>query len=211
MKTANWYFDFISPYAYLQSAIIEKITGKIFLSPRPILFAGLLNHYGHLGPAEIPSKKKFVMEQALWLAKKYNIPFKLPPFHPFNPLPPLRLAVSIGENIEKVHHIFEFIWSKGLNIEDPKEFSSLGKSIGINDANGVVQDIGLKNKLRTQTNLAISEGVFGIPTIVIDKQLFWGLDSIDMLLGYLEDRSSFTKNIVQPAASLPEGTAKRKK
>ncbi len=211
MKKANWYLDFISPYAYLQSAIIEKITGKIFLSPKPILFAGLLNHYGHLGPAEIPSKRKFVMQQSLWLAKKYNVPIKMPPFHPFNPLPTLRLALAIGENVEKINQIFEFIWREGRNIEDAKEFVTLGKLIGIDDPIGVIQNISLKQKLKEQTDFAISEGVFGVPTVVIDELIFWGLDSTESLLSYLENPASFNDSIVKPASSLPEGTAKRKK
>jgi len=96
MKTADWYFDFISPYAYLQAARLDELAKHANIRARPVLFAGLLNHHGQLGPAEIAPKRKFVFRQSLWTAKHQGIPMKLPPAHPFKPLPPLRLAIAMS-------------------------------------------------------------------------------------------------------------------
>ncbi len=210
MKKGIWYFDFISPYAYLQSAIIKKLTGQIFLEPKAILFAGLLNYYGHLGPAEIPSKRNFVMQQCLWLAKKNNIVLKFPPYHPFNPLPALRLATSCGGDFEKILKIFNFIWKEGRNIEDPTEFSELSHHLGISNPQKIINNETVKLKLRDETNLAIANGVFGIPTIITDNQLFWGFDSNQFLLDYLATPNSFIKSIVSPTQNFPFGSVKRK-
>ena len=54
---ATWYFDVVSPYAYLALGEIEELGRTIPITYKPVLFAGLLKHYGHLGPAEIPSKR----------------------------------------------------------------------------------------------------------------------------------------------------------
>lgn len=54
---ADWYFDFISPFAYLQFVRLGELAGAR-LRLRPVLFAGLLQHWGQLGPAEIPAKRR---------------------------------------------------------------------------------------------------------------------------------------------------------
>lgn len=55
--SADWYFDFISPFAYLQFKMIDAVRTRLDLAPRPILFAALLDHYAHKGPAEIAEKR----------------------------------------------------------------------------------------------------------------------------------------------------------
>src|SRR5689334_10438458 len=85
-RIADWYFDFISPFAYLQSEQLERLHPYVQIRYRPVLFAGLLKHWGQKGPAEIVPKRQFTFEFALWQAAKLGIPFKMPPAHPFNPL-----------------------------------------------------------------------------------------------------------------------------
>ena len=41
MTTADWYFDFVSPFAYLQSEQLALLGPKVRLRYRPLLFAGL--------------------------------------------------------------------------------------------------------------------------------------------------------------------------
>ena len=60
-NTIAWYFDFISPFAYLQQIRLQKFSSDIMIQSCPILFAGLLNYWEHKGPAEIPSKRLFVI------------------------------------------------------------------------------------------------------------------------------------------------------
>ena len=211
MRKAIWYFDFLSPYAYLQSAIIGKLTGHIFLEPKPVLFAGILNHHGQLGPAEIPSKRDFIFKQSLWLAKKYNIALKLPPFHPFNPLPALRLATAVDGDIKKILRIFDFIWREGGDIEDHNEFQKLGNDLGVKDPHAVIQLTSVKQKLKEETDRAISQGVFGVPSIVLDKQIFWGLDATDFVLDYLQNPVSIKQTIINEVLNFKVGKAKRKK
>ena len=98
MTKAVWYFDFISPFAYLQWQELARLPESLKISHRPVLFAGLLNHWGHKGPAEIPAKRRHTYRYCRWLAEQRNIPFTLPPAHPFNPLKALRLAVALGED-----------------------------------------------------------------------------------------------------------------
>ena len=78
MRGTEWYFDVISPYAFLQFRQLQELQLLDELTPRPVLFAGLLNHYGQLGPAEIPSKREFTYRQVLWLAERRGLTLRMP-------------------------------------------------------------------------------------------------------------------------------------
>lgn len=211
MKTADWYFDFISPYAYLQSARLHGISDHIQLRAKPVLFAGLLNHHGQLGPAEIAPKRQFVFRQALWLAKRQGIDMKLPPEHPFNPLPPLRLALAMNCEIDAIQTIFNFIWRDGHNTGDPEEWESLTRTIGLTDANEKLSDPAIKNTLRGNTDEAIARGVFGVPTLIVDGELFWGHDAADFLFEYLSQPDALRRDVFEPVSKLAQGAARRKR
>src|SRR5207249_4672726 len=91
----DWYFDFISPYSYLQLEQMPRWPEGVVLVAKPILFAALLDHWGQKGPAEIPVKRAFTYSQVQWLGDRAGIPFRFPPRHPFNPVSVLRLAVAL--------------------------------------------------------------------------------------------------------------------
>ena len=80
----TWYFDVISPFAYLALREIEDLTKSVTIAYRPILFAGLLQHWKHLGPAEIPPKRIHTYRLCVFEAQRRGIPFRFPPAHPFN-------------------------------------------------------------------------------------------------------------------------------
>jgi 2-hydroxychromene-2-carboxylate isomerase len=211
MKTADWYFDFISPYAYLQSTRLNEIADQVEVRAKPVLFAGLLNHHGQLGPAEIEPKRQFTFRQALWLAKQQGIHIKLPPEHPFNPLPPLRLALAMNCDIKAIQAIFNFIWREGRNMGVAEEWNSLTEAVGLTDANEKLADPTVKNALRSNTDEAIARGVFGVPTLIVDDELFWGQDADDFLLEYLNQPDAVRRDIFEPVNNLAQGAARRKR
>src|SRR5215471_16300488 len=92
---ATWYFDVISPFAYLALGEIEALAQRIDLVYRPILFAALLERWRHLGPAEIPPKRLHTYRLCVFEAERRGISLRFPPYHPFNPLKPLRLLVAL--------------------------------------------------------------------------------------------------------------------
>ena len=129
---ADWYFDFISPYAYLQLASFERLPPDLEVRLRPVLFAGLLGHWDNMGPAEIPAKRRQTYRYCHWLAGKRGVPFKAPPRHPFNPLAILRLALVLGAEREPVRRIFHHVWGAGHDGQDPEAvefFSELWGSV----------------------------------------------------------------------------------
>ena len=210
MKTADWYFDFISPYAYLQAARLDDLSRQANIRPRPVLFAGLLNHHGQLGPAEIAPKRKFVFRQALWLAHRQGLPMKLPPAHPFKPLPPLRLAIAAGCEVASIKTIFDFIWRDGNDIDNPEDWKRLTDALEIENVEERLAEASVKQALRDNTDEAIAKGVFGVPTLVVDRELFWGQDAADQFLDYLRDESRMKRDVFEPVEGLAEGAAQRK-
>lgn len=210
MKTADWYFDFISPYGYLQAARLDELSKHANIRARPVLFAGLLNHHGQLGPAEIAPKRKFVFRQALWQAQRQGTPMQLPPAHPFKPLPPLRLAIAMGSDTESIKTIFDFIWRDGNDIDNPDSFKQLAGTLGLENAEARLADPDVKQILRENTEEAIARGVFGVPTLIVDDEIFWGNDSADQFLDYLSDAASMKRNIFDPVDGLAQSSVARK-
>jgi 2-hydroxychromene-2-carboxylate isomerase len=210
MPTADWYFDFISPYAYLQAARLGNLAERVHVRARPVLFAGLLNHHGQLGPAEIAPKRQFVFRQALWLARRDGIAMQLPPSHPFNPLPPLRLAIALDCKVDAITTIFDFIWRDGRDPDDPGEWQQLTEALGVVDAAQALSDPQVKQTLRENTEQAIADGVFGVPTLVIDDELFWGYDATWFALDYLADPAALRREVFDPVDGFAQSAIQRK-
>ncbi len=121
MKKVHFYFDFISPYVYLawtQLSKIQEETSCEFIF-KPLLFAGLLNHFGQKGPAEIPAKRIYTMRDSHRLAKSLNVPMEGPPAHPFSPLLSLRLCLAMETEASRQQlagRILQACWGEGKDI-----------------------------------------------------------------------------------------------
>jgi 2-hydroxychromene-2-carboxylate isomerase len=206
VRQANWYFDFISPYAYFGLFELERFGGDVRIDYRPVLFAGLLNHWGQRGPAEIPGKRTWTYRWCTWYAAQRGIPFKLPQAHPFNPLGYLRLAIAANCEPAAIRRIFEQLWTTAADPADPRRLEELAASLGI--ARERLAEPRVKESLRSNTDAAIADGVFGVPTLVIDGEAFWGADATDFALAYLKDRSVLDNAEMKRVSALPVG-AKR--
>jgi 2-hydroxychromene-2-carboxylate isomerase len=189
MKHITFYLDFISPYAYLAfEKLPEALMGhSVQVSYKPILFAGLLEHHGQLGPAEIPGKREWTYRQVLWLARQHGVDLQLPAQHPFNPLGLLRLALACGQgglaNRYVCETIFRHAWQGGADAADGQRLQALTTQLAPENNPG---SEAVKALLRANTEQAIVQGVFGVPTFEVDDKLFWGFDALPMLTAYLE-------------------------
>lgn len=203
MKTIDWYFDFISPYAYLQSHSLDDFAMNAVIRCKPILFAGLLNHWGQKGPAEIPGKRIWTFEQVAWKAKHYGIPLTMPPAHPFVPLRLLRLCILFDSSVEVVQRLFRFVWKEGHSPTDDQAWDRLLEEFDV--APEELDSPELKQALRSNTEEAIARGVFGVPTCAIGEQLIWGFDATDMVHAALADDPFFSSDAVKAARNMPDG------
>ena len=207
MKTLTWYFDFISPYAYLQSTRLPEFAAHARLECRPVLFAGLLKHFGHKGPAEIEPKRVGTFEHVAWLAHRHGIALAMPPMHPFNPLPLLRLSSVLGSGADVVQRLFRFVWVEGGLPTDAARWTALLAELGTDSA--ALEAPAAKDAVRASTDAAIDAGIFGVPTSVVDGQRIWGFESTDMVMARLADDPFFDGGAIRAARALPQGVARR--
>ena len=210
MTKADWYFDFISPFAYLQLSRFETFQEDLEINPVPVLFGGLLKHWGQLGPAEIPPKRKFVYRFFKWQADQNNIPFKMPPRHPYNPLAALRLCIAAGGQLDHIRSVFQVIYGEGTQPDEPGGIMAIAKALGIDDAEAAISDEKVKNILRVNTETAIKSGVFGVPTFLIDDQVRWGADATEMMLSYVNNPELFQTPEMRRISEMPMGVVRQK-
>jgi 2-hydroxychromene-2-carboxylate isomerase len=202
--SVDWYFDFVSPYSYICLHRLQEIPNQVIY--KPVLFAGLLNHFGQKGPAEIPAKRRWTYRWCTWWAKELGVPFRFPSAHPFNPLQHLRLALACDSRPEAVKRIFEWIWMTGGNATDAGRFSLLCKELNVDPAR--LADPQIKDGLKRKTDAAAGAGVFGVPTFVVDGEVFWGADSVDFLKAFLENPSAVRNDEMKRVDSLPVAAAR---
>jgi len=207
MRKIDWYFDFVSPFAWLCLARMRELPQDVKIVYRPVLFAGLLQHWGQKGPAELPTKRLHTYRYCQWWADAHAVPFRFPAAHPFNPLHHLRLAIAAGGGRATVETIFRALWTTGVDPADAKSFAMLAAELGVEAAQ--LGSAEVKATLRAGTDAAAAAGVFGVPTFVVERELFWGADAVDFLKVYLADASLFERDEMRRIASLPVGAVRK--
>lgn len=215
MKHITFFFDVISPYAYLAfEQLPEALKGLSYsVSYRPVLFAAMLKHYGQLGPAEIAPKRDWTYRQVLWLAHSKGIDMKMPASHPFNPLQLQRLASACGTpedpaspNRYVCELIFRHVWRGGAEAADAQRLAALTAQLAPQQLLG---DDEAKAQLKKNTDEAIALGVFGSPAMEVDGKIFWGFDALPMLREYLLGDAWFEGEGWNGVSKIPVGVARK--
>ena len=208
-QQAHWYYDVVSPYAYLQLMRFGELSQRLDIQPVPVLFAGLLGAWGQLGPAEIPAKRVQTYRYAHWLAAQRGLKFRAPPRHPFNPLGILRLAIAAGSTIEVTEEVFDHVWGEGRDGQDPQALAGLAADLGIEDMAAAVNDPAVKAQLKQNTDDAVAAGVYGVPTFRIGETLFWGDDLTGMMLDWLDDPAMLDKGEYKRLGEIPTASVRK--
>ena len=203
-----FYFDVVSPFAYLLNATFDRSALPIELERKPVLLAGMLHAFGQKGPAEIPSKRIFTYEYCTWLAQQHGIPFQMPAAHPFNPIRYLRLILALKCEPAVISAVFHTLFATGLDPAEPSTWTSLTDQLGVPDAEALIGNPDVKLQLRANTDDAIAKGVFGVPTIEVDERLFFGFDSLPMLAAYLVGDRFFTSDAMQSVTRIKVGATR---
>jgi 2-hydroxychromene-2-carboxylate isomerase len=188
-------FDYISHNAYLawtQIGVIAQRHGRE-VEPEPVLFAGLLNAYGQLGPAEVPPKARWMMLDVARKARRLALPIAPPKTHPFPPLLALRVTHAAPADEPRrrlIDGLFRAVWGESRDISDAGEVARIADAAGLDGAQLVKEasSDSSKARLRDATERAVRDGVFGVPTALVDGELFWGYDDLAHLELFLAGR-----------------------
>ena len=212
MTEIDFWFDPVSPYAYLAfERLPEALVGHSYhVRYRPVLFAAMLKHWGHKGPAEIEPKRAWTYRQVHWLGHRAGIELAMPAQHPFDPRALLRLAVAASAdgalpNRRVCEAILRHAWRGGADANDPVRLAALQREVAPQRNPG---GDAVRQTLTDATAHAIAAGVFGVPTLGIDGRLFWGFDSLDMVAAALGGDAWFDAPHWQREGSRPPGLSR---
>ena len=181
----DFYFDIISPYAYIAYKKISKINNVNF-KLKPILLGGLHNLAGITAPAFNKYKMKNMQNDCELVSKKNNISFKWNSRFPINSLSIMRgyLSVDINKKEQYLNNFFEAYWKEDIDLSNEENIKILLKKLKI-DENDFFNSIGnqdIKDKLKELTQEAFKKEVFGAPTFIVNNKIFWGQDRLEYAL-----------------------------
>lgn len=206
----RFYFDFISPYSYVAWTQIRALATRHGrqVQPVPILFAALLEARGARGPAEEPARRAWLIKDVQRAAATAGVPLELPPAHPFNPLLALRIAslpAAPAELDRRIDALYRAAWAGGPGVTDP---AILARWLDTESFDGdrlvaEAQTAAAKNQLRVQTDAALQAGVFGVPTVAADGELFFGFDNFPHLDRFLRGEDPVRSELVERWRTLP--------
>jgi uncharacterized protein len=211
----RFFFDYVSPYAYLawtQLPTLAERHGRS-LELVPVLFAGVLNALGGTGPAEVPRKRFYIYKHTHRIAHELGVPFVMPAAHPFNPLLALRVTAAVQE--EKVRHqlvsaLYAAAWAEGGVPLEPERVEAILTSIGL-DARALLtaaQSSTVKELLRRNTEELLALEGFGVPTVVVEGELFFGVDSLSHLERFLRGQDLLSREERERLRDLPVGASR---
>lgn len=204
-KTLDFYFDYISPYAYFSWRELQYLAEKYDLSvtPHPVVFGKLLDHWGQLGPAEVRPKKDALYRYCDRYARLHGFEFNPPACHPYNPLPALRLSLPEVCGVENQNRVISAIfnagWSQGADLSCLETLGRLLDDLDLDSAAllQAINEPATKNSLIDSTQNALNRDVFGVPTFIIEDELFWGNDQLPHIELFLQGKDPLNRESVE--------------
>ena len=192
-KSIDFYFDIISPYAYLayKQIISLKKERKIQFNYKPILLGGLHKLAEITAPAFNEFKMKNMKNDCNIVALKKNIEFLWNDKFPINSIKIMRGYLSIDEEIKEIYleTFFNAYWKDNIDFNNIESFKKLLNTINL-DSDKFFKDIEkneIKEKLKEITELAFKKEVFGAPTFIVNDKLFWGQDRLEYAIEEFEN------------------------
>ena len=187
-KQVDFFFDVGSPASYLawtQIGAMAREAGATVVY-KPMLLGGVFQATGNASPATVPAKGAYTFTDFDRFAKRYGVPIQRNPHFPINTLTLMRVITGMqmrhAERFEAfTQAVFEAIWVKALNLNDPAVAAGALQAAGFHAAEvlALAADPDVKARLKTVTDEAIARGVFGAPTMFVGEQMFWGQDRLD--------------------------------
>ena len=190
-KKIDFYFDFISPYSFLAHKKIINSYDRRRFNYKAILLRGLHNLSGITAPAFNERKMKNMRNDCNLIAKKNKIDFVWNEKFPINSLYLMRgyLFINSDKKDKYFDLCFDSYWKNNEDISKKEIIENILSKCEIktDDFEKGIKDQKIKDELKDLTNIAFQNDIFGAPTFVINKNLFWGQDRLEYALDELKN------------------------
>lgn len=185
-----FHFDFISPYSYVASQLLQR-PEYAAIAPRycPVVFGTILSKLGVKGQGEIPVRRRQGLQDIVLLCQHHGIELQGPPTHPFNSLYALRSICAAPDAVKAqlTHAYFHAAWAEGRSLDNPDVLKDILQSLNIEqDPVEVASTRAARLELKQNTKNLLAAGAWGVPTFLVDEQLFFGQDRLELLKAYLQ-------------------------
>jgi 2-hydroxychromene-2-carboxylate isomerase len=182
----TFYFDFSSPFAYLAATRIDDVLPR---APRwaPISMAFVTSAHERTPWSMREESREPGKRECEKRATEYGLPpMRWPSGWPLDSysLSALRaayVAADAGCLREFSRAAFERNFLDGSGLGTEADLRAVAESVGL-DPDRVLAEVRqpvVKERLRQETDNAIRAGVFGVPTVLVGEELFWGDDRLD--------------------------------
>ncbi|MBH3414512.1 2-hydroxychromene-2-carboxylate isomerase [Pseudomonas putida] len=189
-KTVEFYFDLGSPASYLAWTQLPALCARhgAALVYRPMLLGAVFQATGNASPAMIPAKGRYMSIDLGRYARRYDVPFGLPPGFPVNTLTLMR--GTLGTQLRAPAQfdallavLFKGLWEHRRNLSDAAVLDETLRQAGFDSAafHALTADGEVKAELKRVTEEAVARGVFGAPTCFVDGEMFFGQDRLDFV------------------------------
>lgn len=178
-STPIFYFDVASPYSYLASTRAERLLGAE-IEWRPILVGALHKHYRRLSWGPTPKLRAAGMAEVERRAVDYGLPeIAWPDPYPANSLVAMRAATWAHQNGQTrafASAAFAMAFTEAVDLSTREAVLGAAERAGLDpgDADRALDDASVKLALREENELAITAGVYGVPTVDAGGLLWWG-------------------------------------
>ncbi len=188
-KTLEFFYDFGSPATYLahtqMSGLAERTGADVRY--RPMLLGGVFKATGNQSPILIPAKGAYMGGHDLpRFARRYGVPFKLPPGFPINTLALMRGAIVAeqeGSAETYIEAMFRAVWADAQDMTEPKVVAGVLSAAGLDAQHffARIAEQAIKDRLKANTEEAVGRGAFGAPTFFVGEEMFFGQDRLDFV------------------------------
>lgn len=191
MPQVTFYFDLGSPYAYLAAERLPLLLPEP-VAWQPVSLGALFKLTGRSSWALADHHRRQAgMAEIEHRARGYRLPpVRWPDPWPAHYLMAMRAATfafAVGRSREFTLRAFHDAFQLGRDLSVPEHVLGAAAAAGLDrrDVEAATQDPQVKQALRAATDAAHKLGVFGVPTITIDGEAFWGDDRLEDAAAHL--------------------------
>jgi 2-hydroxychromene-2-carboxylate isomerase len=191
------FFDFASNYSYPAVMLADQAAAERGLSLRfcPILLGPIFASQGYQQPPflQFPQKGAYVMRDLERICAEFGLGWRRPSNFPRRGLLPTRIAliaIEEGWGTRFCQRVYQLNFAEDREIDDEATMRALLSELGqpADDVLARATSQSNRDRLRTETERASALGVFGAPTFVVGRELFWGHDRMRQALDWATRR-----------------------